>query len=282
MAQEHAASVQGVAIRVSRLAADGSPATGPKASYAMEAFVSATWAPDYDEGEEIQEKGANGLLCVYYKANDTLKRVTLSLAICEPDPEFTEIISGGTLLAATYGTASTMSAGSAVGDSSIQVAANIGTGAFTIGTETVVVTGVTGASAPFTAFLQFPLTVVHATASPVTPVPETVGYAAPASGIDPIPNGVGLEVWSYAVANSRRASTRPYFRWVFPSCQFRPTGDRTIENGLMANTFSGYGVGNAMFGSGPAKDWAYPSDRPYAYARDTAAPIGVRNYQTVT
>lgn len=282
MAQERAASVQGVAIRATRLAADGSPATGPKASYAMEAFISATWTPDYDEGEEIQEKGANGLLCVYYKANDTLKRVTLSLAICEPDAEFTEIVSGGTLLATTTGVASTLASAAAIGDSSIQVTANVGVGAFTLGTETVVVTGVVGASTPYTAFLQFPLTATHTSTATITPVPETVGYAAPGAGTDPVPNGISLEVWSYAVANSRRAGNRPYFRWVFPSCQLRPTGDRAIENGLMANTFSGYGVGNAMFGDGPQNDWLFPSDRPYAYARDADAPIGIRGYQAVT
>lgn len=285
MAQDHAASVQGVCIRATRLAADGQPATGAFASYVMEAFIRATFTPDYDEGEEIQEKSANGLLCVYYKANDTLKRVTLELAICEPDPEITEIFSGGTLLATTTGTASALSADTAVGDSSFTTAANVGTGSFTIGTgaaqETVFVTGVTGASAPFTAFVQFPLTKVHTTADAVTPTSTNVGYAAPATGVDSTPNGVALEVWSYAVSNSRRAGANPYYRWVFPSCQLKPTGDRAIENGLMANVFSGTGTGNANFGNGPANDWVFPTDRAYQYARDSAAPLGQRGYVAV-
>lgn len=286
MAQENAASVQGVCIRATRLAADGSPATGAYASYVMEAFIRATFTPDYDEGEEIQEKGANGLLCVYYKANDTLKRVTLELAICEPDPEMTEILAGGTLLATTTGTASTVAAGgSAIGDTSFPVTANIGVGAFTIGTgagqETVYVTGVTGTVTPFTAYTQFPLTKTHASTDAVTPISANVGYAAPANGVDSTPYGVALEVWSHAVSNSRRAGNNPYFRWVFPSCQLKPTGDRAIENGLMANVFSGTGTGNAMFGSGPAGDWVFPSDRSYQYARDADAPIGVRGYVAV-
>lgn len=287
MSQDHAASVQGVCIRATRLAADGTPATGDFASYVMEAFIRATFTPDYEEGEEISEKGANGLLCVYYKANDTLKRVTLEVAICEPDPEMTELLAGGTLLAATTGTASTVATGgSDVGDSSFPVTANIGVGSFTVGTggteETVFVTGVTGAATPFTAYVQFPLTQAHLATEAVTPVSTNVGYAAPATGVDPTPDGVALEVWSYAVSNSRRAGTYPYFRWVFPSCQLRPTGDRAIENGLMANVFSGYGVGNALFGAGPAGDWPFPSDRAYQYARDSDAPIGERGYVTVT
>lgn len=286
MAQNHAASVQGVAIRATRLAADGTPATGPYASYVMEAFVRMTITPEYDDGDEIQEKGANGLLCVYYKAHDVLKRVTSEIAICEPDPEMTELLTGGTLLATTTGTSTTLAANSVIGDSQLSLTANSGTGSFTIGAgataETVFITGVTGASTPFTAFVQFPLTKTHTSGATVTPVSTNVGWAAPAAGVDANPNGVAVEVWSNAVSNSRRASVNPYYRWVLPSCQYRVSGDRAIENGLMANVFSGTGVGNAAFGVGPANDWPFPSDRAYQYARDSAAPIGVRGYVAVT
>lgn len=286
MAQDNAASVQGVCIRATRLAADGTPATGPVASYVMSAFIRATFTPDYDDGEEIQEKGANGLLCVYYKANDTLKRVTLEVAICEPDPEVTEILTGGTLLATTTGSASTVATGGAsIGSSSFPVTADIGTGSFTVGTaggqETVFVTAVTGTATPFTAYVQFPLTKNHVATDAVTPVPTNIGWAAPPIGTFATPNGCALEVWSYAVSNSRRAGVNPYFRWVFPNCQFRPNGDRAIENGLMANVFSGYGTGNAAFGDGPADDWLFPSDRAYQYARDSDAPLGIRGYVAV-
>lgn len=286
MAQDHAASVQGVCIRATRLAADGSPTTGPYASYVMEAFIRATWTPEYEAGDEISQKGANGLLCVYYKANDTLKRVNLDIAICEPDPEMTEFLAGGTLLATTTGTASTVAtAGSAIGDSSFPVTANIGVGSFTIGTgasqETVFVTGVTGAATPFTAYTQFPLAKAHVSTDTVAPVATNIGYAAPHAGVNATPNGVALEVWSYAVSNSRRAGVNPYYRWVFPNCQMQPTGDRVIESGLMANVFTGTGTGNANFGSGPATDWPFPSDRAYQYARDSDAPLGVRGYVAV-
>lgn len=287
MAQDNAASVQGVCIRASRLAADGTPATGANASYAMEAFVSAKITPEYDDGEELQLKGANGLLCIYFKANDLLKRVVLELAICEPDPELTQLLTGGTLLATTTGTASTVAtAGSAIGDNYFPVTANIGTGSFTVGAsgpgqETVFVTGVTGASTPFKAYTQFPLTKVHVSTDVVTPVSTNVGWAAPPIGVAGNPNGCGLEIWSYAVSNSRRQATLPYFRWVLPNCQFRVGADRQIDNAIMANTFTGFGTGNAFFAGGPAGDWPFPTDRAYQYARDSAAPIGVRGYVAV-
>ena len=210
MAQEYASSIQGVAARVTRLAADGSLATGLTASYVMKAFTRVSFTPEFAEGEDIEEKSANGEICVAFRTNDTLKRVTLELAICEPDPEFTELLAGGTLLATSGGS------------------------------------------------------------------PVNIGYAAPVTGVDSNPNGSALEVWSKAIANGRPAATRPYFHWLFPYVQMRPTGERVIENGLLANTFSGWGVGNSEFGEGtPVHDvspWAFTTDRAYAYARVAAAP----------
>lgn len=211
MAQSYAASVQGAAIRVTRLNANGTTATGASASYILNSFIRVSFTPEYEEGDEITEKTADGSVCVTYKAPDTLKRVNLELAICNPDPEFTELTSGGLLL---------------------------------------------------------------------TSAGQSVGWAAPATGVDATPNGVALDVWSYAVANGTRAGTNPYFRWVFPYVQLRPTGERVIENGLMANTFEGFGVGNSGYGDGPQNDWLYTSDRAYAYARVAAAPIGINGYQT--
>ncbi len=211
MAQSYAASVQGAAVRVTRLNSTGTTTSGVSASYVLNSFIRVSFTPEYEEGDEITEKTADGSVCVTYKAPDTLKRVTLEVAICNPDPEFTELISGGTLL---------------------------------------------------------------------TQSGQSVGWAAPLVGVDANPNGVALEVWSYAVANGTRAGTNPYFRWLFPYVQLRPTGERVIENGLMANTFEGYGVGNVAFGDGPQNDWTYVSDRPYAYVRSATAPVGLNGYQT--
>lgn len=213
MAQDYAASVQGAVIRVTRLAADGTLATGPSASYVTKSFIRVSFTPEYEEGDEFTEKQADGTVCVTFKAPDTLKRVTLELAICNPDPEFTELLSGGTILS------------------------DAGT---------------------------------------------SVGYAAPLAGTDPNPNGAALEVWSYAVQGGKRAAANPYWHWVFPYVVMRPGGDRVIENGMLANTFEGWGTGNVGFGDGPAApNWPFISDRPYQYARSATAPVGLNGYQDV-
>jgi hypothetical protein len=217
--QDYAASVQGVAIRVTRLDAAGNLLNGAGDSYTTSAFLRTSFTPEYEEGDEIVEKSADGTVCVSYKAPDTLKRITMELAICEPDTELSQLISGGLLLRKNFG-------------------------------------------------------------SFASPDNKSVGWAAPSVGDDPSGNGVALEVWSFAVADGRRAATNPYFHWVFPYAKLRQSGDRVIENGMLATTFEGYGLGNVTFGAGLDGRWEYPvaSERSYSYARTDWAPSGLKGF----
>lgn len=218
---EYAASVQGVAIRVTRLNVDGSLGIGASDSYATSSFIRCSFTPEYEEGDEITEKAADGTVCVSFKAPDTLKRVTMEIAICEPDPEFTALVSGGVLLTKRVGAAAT---------------------------------------------------------------PRSVGWASGSVGEDPSGNGVCVEVWSSAIVAGKRSNVLPYFHWVFPYVKVRQSGDRVIENGLLANTFEGFGLGNIAFGDGPDGRWEWPaaSDRPYMYGRTSWAPVGYKGFYTWT
>lgn len=221
----HAASVQGVCLRVTRLDSQGNPMIGDECVYVTRAFMRVSFTPEYEEGDEVTEKNAAGEVCVTYKSNDTLKRATMEIAICDPDPEFTELLTGGVLL--KYNN---------TGKPPVDPAAP---------------------------------------AQPNFTYPNaTVGYASVKSGESPNPNGVGVEVWSLAIRNGSRDNDLPYFRWVFPKAQLRPSGDRVIENGLLANAFEGWSDGNINFGTGPADDWYWPdaTDRPFLYARDWTQP----------
>jgi len=221
--QEYAASIQGVSIRVTRLDAAGNLMAGAGNSYTTSAFMRVSFTPEYEEGDEITEKGANGIVCVTYKAPDTLKRITMELAICEPDPELSALISGGLLLRKNLGTAG-------------------------------------------------------------QPNNKSIGWAAPGVGDDPAGNGVAIEVWSHAVKDGKKAGVLPYFHWIFPFVKMRQSGDRVIENGLMANTFEGYGLGNPNFQAGLDGRWEFPvaAERPYAYARTDWAPTGLNGFYTWT
>lgn len=217
--QDYAASVQGVSIRVTRLDAAGNLLNGAGDSYTTSAFMRASFTPEYEEGDEITEKSADGTVCISYKAPDTLKRITMEIAICEPDTELTALMSGGLLLRKNYG-------------------------------------------------------------SYASPDNKSVGWAAPNVGDDPSGNGVAVEVWSFAVKDGRRDAALPYFYWVFPYCKLRQSGDRVIENGMLANTFEGYGLGNIQFNNGLDDRWEWPiaTERPYAYARTDWAPQGLKGF----
>lgn len=219
--QDYAASIQGVAIRVTRLDATGRPLNGPGDSYTTQAFMRVSFTPEYEEGDEITEKSAAGTVCVSYKSPDTLKRITMELAICEPDPELTALVAGGLLLRKNLGTLA-------------------------------------------------------------DPNNKSVGWASPAVGDSPAGNGVAIETWSLAIKEGRKASVLPYFHWVFPYVLLRQSGDRVIENGLLANTFEGYGLGNDQFDDGPDGRWEYPvaAARPYSYARTSWAPHGLSGFYT--
>ena len=221
--QDYAASIQGVSIRVTRLDAAGNLLTGDADSYTTSAFMRVSFTPEYEEGDEITEKGANGVVCVTYKAPDTLKRITMELAICEPDPELSQLLSGGLLLRKNLGTSE-------------------------------------------------------------DPNNKSIGWAAPGVGDDPAGNGVAVEVWSHAVKDGKKAAVLPYFHWVFPYVKMRQSGDRVIENGMLANTFEGYGLGNPNFQSGIDGRWEFPvaAERPYAYARAEWAPTGLNGFYTWT
>jgi hypothetical protein len=219
--QDYAASIQGVSIRVTRLDAYGNLLNGAGDSYTTSAFMRVSFTPEYESGDEITEKSANGSICVTYKAPDTLKRITMELAICEPDPELTNLVSGGLLLRKNLGTN-------------------------------------------------------------VAPNNKSIGWAAPAVGDDPAGNGVSIEAWSLAIKDGKKAATMPYFYWVFPYAKLRQSGDRVIENGMLATTFEGYGLGNINFGSAVDSRWEFPTaaERPYSYARSTWAPTGRTGFYT--
>lgn len=219
--QDFAASVQGVAIRVTRLDAAGNLLNGAGDSYTTSAFMRVSFTPEYEEGDEIVEKSADGTVCVSYKAPDTMKRITMELAICEPDTELTALISGGLLLRKNLGTFA-------------------------------------------------------------SPNDKSIGWAAPSVGDDPTGNGVALECWSFAVKDGRRSASLPYFHWVFPYSRLRQSGDRVIENGMLATTFEGYGLGNILFSDGLDGRWEFPvaTERSYSYARTNYAPSGLKGFFT--
>jgi len=95
-----AASVRGVALRVTSLDAVGAPDdTADCPAYITTGFIRLSFTPEYSDGDEVEIKNASGEICVGYKLPDVLKQVTFSLELCDPDPILTQKLVGGTIIA---------------------------------------------------------------------------------------------------------------------------------------------------------------------------------------
>lgn len=90
--------VQACAMRVSRLASDGSPIAGSDDLYVTDQFTTFRIRTVKKTGDEFTVPNACGEDCVNYKAPDTYKRLDIDLGLCVRDPELMELISGGTRL----------------------------------------------------------------------------------------------------------------------------------------------------------------------------------------
>lgn len=204
----YASSVTGSHLRVTRLDKDGTFLTGVHNSFTTKSFISVSFTPEYEDGDEFTQKNAGGTTCIDVKAPDTLRRVNLSVAVCNPDPVVASVIAGGQLLVPEAG------------------------------------------GAP-------------------------VGWAAPKAGEDPVPDGVAIEVWSNVYLDGKPDPVTPYIHWIFPYAKMRESGERVVQNDILATEFEGWSVGNRGFGSGPAEPvWPFidATESPYSYAFVDSVP----------
>lgn len=94
-----AGSLFALGMRVTKLGPDGSPLPGAQNSYVSDALIQAQLGLEYEDGEEIVQKNGAGLVCLTYKAPDSLKRGTITgLQICTPDPNLLAFMVGGRVL----------------------------------------------------------------------------------------------------------------------------------------------------------------------------------------
>lgn len=87
-------SIQGLALRVTRLDSCCAIANGPCAFVVSESFVTLNLTAEIEEPDEFIVKLANGKLCINETGCATLKRYNVELNVCNADPDLFEIISG--------------------------------------------------------------------------------------------------------------------------------------------------------------------------------------------
>jgi hypothetical protein len=294
---------------------------GANNGYKTDALVTVNVGLEYEDGEEITQKSGSGAICFGYRAPDTVKRGTIEeLQVCTPDPNVLKFIQGGNVLE-TVGTAEvqtvTITGTPTGGDITLTLAGET-TGVIAYdanaaavlaalealpGVEPgeVTVTGGPGPGTPWVVtFTAAQGNVPQMTANgagltggvapavavtTTTPgvAPAAVGYQAPAVGVDPVPNGIGLEFWTAAITDGAYAAELPYIHWLLPLSKLRQSN--TLNAGAsnpMLPTFEGYSLQSQNWGDGPLNDWDWPSDRVWQWVREATLPDLSPAYYTVT
>jgi hypothetical protein len=91
--------IQARVARMIKLDICGNPVTGAESAVVVtDGFVSIEPSPQYLDGEEHQQRKANGALCVYQKDPSELTRVDLTTNFCVLDPDALVVITGERLL----------------------------------------------------------------------------------------------------------------------------------------------------------------------------------------
>lgn len=302
-------------MRITKLDAAGAPLIGANNMLYTTAMIRLEMQYEYEEGDEITQKNGAGIVCVAFKAPDTLKRLTIPrLQFCSPDPEALAMLVGGSTI---------------TGDPGVDEVQSIGLGAASAGTVTITFGGSTTtalaynannaailaalealpniapgdvavSSGPWPAAVTLTFggnyadgnvpqiaatptgltggTVTIATSTPGASA-ETIGYAAPEVGTDPVPNGVSIEAWSRQVIGNEPVG---YWHWVIPRAYMR-TNDAIALSGTDPTLadLAGFGLENSSWGDGPVGDWAFTSDRVLQYAQVSALPVFTPGLQAV-
>lgn len=105
---------------------------------------------------------------------------------------------------------------------------------------------------------------------------RAIGYKAPEVGVNPLPNGVGIELWTRAVIGGSFASYLPYYHWIVPAAFLKPSGGITMSGeDPMLPEFEGYSQQSLGWGEGPDGNLnteVMTADRVWQYLREAQLP----------
>lgn len=87
-------SIRGKALRVTKLDACGGIVYGTKSTLVTDGFIKIDLKAEREDGEETNQKNANGKLCIVDKAPPQLKYMTAEMQFCGVNPELASMITG--------------------------------------------------------------------------------------------------------------------------------------------------------------------------------------------
>jgi len=320
MADDSAGSLFARTLRATKLSSTGAPLTGANNAYVTSALVTIGVGLAFTENDSVEQKNGRGQTCVYYKPKDTVLGGTISeFTVCKPDPALVEFLIGGSVLLTggtneaqtvtitgtpTGGTftltydgqttsAIAYNATAATVDAALEALSNLGPGDVTVtggpgpGAAWVVTfagtrAGINVPQMTATASLIGGTTPAVAVTTTTSGGGGTVrGYAAPEVNTDPVPYGVGIEVWANAMRDNAVDPALPYWHWVLGKANLRlPEGVVLGAENAATPTFEGTIEQNPNFGTGPVGDIVMPTGRVWQYLQVATEPAAV-GYVTV-
>lgn len=90
--------IQACATRAARLEPNGVPDPGVDNLYVSDSLIKFSFTANQKKGDEFDVPNACGASCVSYRDCDRTKWYDVEMQICTPDPEFTELLAGGSVL----------------------------------------------------------------------------------------------------------------------------------------------------------------------------------------
>lgn len=94
-----ATPIKGTMMRIVKLDVCGVPVTGASSAVVTtKGFVQVQQSPQYEDGEEFFERTADGSICVNQKDDPVLKRIQLTVNMCEIDPIGASIVTSARLI----------------------------------------------------------------------------------------------------------------------------------------------------------------------------------------
>lgn len=278
LAPERGSTVFAEAVRVTKLDANGAPLWGSSSMIQTRNVVSFDFKNNWQAGVDLTKTDGRGQVCGSFKGRDTVKRIDVTLEICDEDVLLRELLVGGTIF--TGQDVRTASVGITTSSANI-------TGTFTADDVGAHITG-TGIPANTTilsqtgtaAVMSAPATATNASASAtITSVEFVEGYQPPGIGEVGREDGVAVELWARRVIGDVPMG---YEHWVFPRI-FVNDPDGQIADSFMAMQFAGFGVENPNFGSGPLQDFDHDSSKVKQFIYVDALPSPLQDgYQTIT
>ncbi|HEX7276036.1 MAG TPA: hypothetical protein VF244_01555 [Acidimicrobiales bacterium] len=295
MAQpDRASEIKACALRVARLAADGTTPAGATNGYITKNLITLTKTPDIDEGTDYSQRNACGETPYPVKDRPTIRRYNLALTLEYPDPELFELLLAHALILSTPAAPRTPTG-------------NITTGSFTVSNisggvtnadvgATIAATGIPAATTTIVAIESASSVTISAAAIAttvgvtltITPAAQAIGNVGPALGIQAADFGSSLELFSNAYVGGSRAPYLPFIKSAFTRTYWQE-GDRSWADAKNNPTLNGYADENLFWGNGPWNDWGKETSsatvktlsRAFGWHRVDALPVTASGYTAV-